>query len=301
MIPLALVTGFLGSGKTTFLKQLVRRYHGRKLVWLVNEFSARDVDAEMLGSETPDVVSIAGGSIFCRCLVTEFIASLRGLPARFGTPDAPVEGVVVEASGMANPAVAGTMLCEAQLDSVYQLASVTAIADPGTFLKLLRTLPNIRAQVEAASRLLVNKCDLYPTMLIEQAEAALREINRTAPITRTSYCATEIDLFGVTPISAAHGELAPCRDPNFESFTLALPGAVDWDQLRAIVAAAHNDIFRIKGFAHRDGRCVHVDYSSSGWSLEETAETLSCELVFIVRRACAETVQLLIGLATAKK
>ncbi|MCX7010859.1 MAG: hypothetical protein NTY53_27070, partial [Kiritimatiellaeota bacterium] len=103
MIPLVLVTGFLGSGKTTFLKQLVSRYHDLKLVWLVNEFSARDVDAAVLGSETSDVLSIAGGSIFCRCLVTEFIASLRDLPARFGTPESPVEGVVVEASGMANP------------------------------------------------------------------------------------------------------------------------------------------------------------------------------------------------------
>ena len=92
MIPLALVTGFLGSGKTTYLKQLIDRYHDRKLVWLVNEFSARDVDAAVLGGETADVVSIAGGSIFCRCLATEFIAHLRDLPARFGTPAAPVAG-----------------------------------------------------------------------------------------------------------------------------------------------------------------------------------------------------------------
>ena len=203
MIPLALVTGFLGSGKTTFLKQLVSRYHGRKLVWLVNEFSARDVDAAVLGDETTDVVSIAGGSIFCRCLVTEFIASLRDLPARFGTPESPVAGVVVEASGMANPAVAAMMLREAQLDSVYQLASVTAIVDPGTFLKLLHTLPNIRAQVEAASLALLNKTDLYPATLIEQTEAALREINPRLAITRTSYCAAELDIFAAAPASAA--------------------------------------------------------------------------------------------------
>ena len=294
MIPLALVTGFLGSGKTTYLKQLIGRYHDRKLVWLVNEFSARDVDAAVLGGESADVVSIAGGSIFCRCLATEFIASLRDLPARFGTPAAPVEGVVIEASGMANPAVAGTLLREARLDDVYRLASVTAIVDPGTFLKLLHTLPNIRSQVEAASRALLNKTDLYPLAVIEQTEAALRDINPALEIARTRYCADEADLFAVAPPSFSHGELAPCRDPHFESFARALPDPLDWNKLRAAVASAHGDIFRIKGFARHDGRCVHVDYSSSGWSLEEADGEMPSELLFIVRSPGAPAVRRLL-------
>jgi G3E family GTPase len=294
MIPLALVTGFLGSGKTTYLKQLAGRYQGRKLVWLVNEFSAHDVDAALLGSETPDVLSIAGGSIFCRCLVTEFIASLRDLPARFGSPAAPVEGVVVEASGMANPAVAGTLLREARLDAIYQLVSVTAIVDPGTFLKLLHTLPNIRAQVEAASHALLNKTDLYPALLIEQTEAALRALNPALAITRTSYCAANVDVFALAPAGAAHGELAPCRDPHFESFAVPVPHALDWNKFRAAVAAVHNEIFRIKGFAFRDGRCMHVDYSSSGWQQEEAAGEAPAELVFIVRSPCAPAVRQLL-------
>ena len=151
MIPLALITGFLGSGKTTFLSRLAQRYRGRKVVFLVNEFSAKDVDGSRLARETPDVVSVAGGSIFCQCLVTEFIARLRELPSRFGTPAAPVEAVVVEASGIANPAVAAQMLRESRLDRQYDLTDVVAIVDPGSFGKLLHTLPNIRAQVEGAN------------------------------------------------------------------------------------------------------------------------------------------------------
>jgi len=298
MIPLALVTGFLGSGKTTFLQQLVRRYDGRKLVWLVNEFSARDVDAAVLGQETADVVSIPGGSIFCRCLATEFIAHLRDLPERFGTPEAPVEGVVVEASGMANPAVAGTLLREARLDGLYRLAPITAIVDPGTFLKLLHTLPNIRAQVEAASRVLLNKTDLYPAALIERTEVALREINPAVTITRTTYCAADMDIFAAAPAGAVRGELAPCRDPHFESFSVAVPHDLDWNLLRAAVAAAHADIFRVKGFARHDGRCTHVDYSSAGWRLEEAAAEVPSELVFIVRSPCSPAVRRLVDKLT---
>ena len=95
---MCLVTGFLGCGKTTLLMRIAKRSKGRRLVFLVNEFSPKDVDGKLLGAEGVDAVLVAGGSIFCRCLVTDFINHLKTLPERFGTGGAPVEGVVVEAS-----------------------------------------------------------------------------------------------------------------------------------------------------------------------------------------------------------
>ncbi|MFA5190128.1 MAG: GTP-binding protein [Verrucomicrobiia bacterium] len=283
MIPLALVTGFLGSGKTTFLKQFVRRYRGRKIVYLVNEFSAKDVDGALLAGETPDVVSVAGGSIFCRCLVTEFIAHLRELPARFGTSATPVEAVVVEASGIANPAVAGQMLREARLDRQYELTSVVAIVDPGSFGKLLRTLPNIRAQIEAASHILINKTDAYPATLIGQTEAAVCEINPAVTPVRTSHGAADVELFGTRFAGVQGGELAQCSDPNFASFTVLLDRGLDLDRFRAALEAVKEDIYRIKGFVATAGQRFHLDYSASGLRVEETAEQRPSELVFILR------------------
>ncbi|MBL7076600.1 MAG: hypothetical protein ISS31_03920, partial [Kiritimatiellae bacterium] len=137
MIPLALVTGFLGCGKTSFLKHTVARYRDRRIVYLVNEFSPLDVDGALVESEDADVVAIPGGSIFCKCLVTEFIGQLQRIAREY--PDA--EGVIIEASGMANPAVVGTMLHETKLDAIYELATVVAVVDPGSFLKLRHTLP----------------------------------------------------------------------------------------------------------------------------------------------------------------
>ena len=283
MIPLALVTGFLGSGKTTFLKQLARRYHGRKIVYLVNEFSAKDVDGALLAADTPGVVSIAGGSIFCRCLVTEFIARLRELPERFGAPDAPVEGVVVEASGIANPAVAGQMFREAQLDRQYELTAVVAIVDPGSFGKLLLTLPNIRAQVATASHILINKTDVYPAALVGQTEGAVREINPGVTPVRTSHCAAGVELFGSRVAGAQGGELAPCSDPNFVSFNVSLVHELDLDRFRAALEVVKDDIYRIKGFVAAAGRRFHMDYSASGLRVEESPDQGPSELVFILR------------------
>ena len=283
MIPLALVTGFLGSGKTTFLKQLARRYRGRKIVFLVNEFSAKDVDGALLARETPDVVSVAGGSIFCRCLVTEFIARLRELPARFGTPAAPVEAVVVEASGIANPAVAGQMLREAQIDRQYDLTDVVAIVDPGSFGKLLRTLPNIRAQIEGASHILINKTDAYPAALVGQTETFVREINPAVTPVRTTFGAANVELFGARFTGAQGGELAPCSDPNFATFNVPLDRDLDLDRFRAALEAVKDDVYRIKGFVVAAGRRLYLDYSASGLRVEETAEQRPSELVFILR------------------
>ena len=77
-IPLSLVTGFLGSGKTTFLKHMAPRLASRRIVYLVNDFSALDVDGAVLSEIGPNVVSIPGGSIFCKCLVGDFIQHLSG-------------------------------------------------------------------------------------------------------------------------------------------------------------------------------------------------------------------------------
>lgn len=173
-IPTALVCGFLGSGKTTLLRHLARRLAGRRIAFLVNEISSRDIDAALLEEVAGEVTAVPGGSIFCRCLVSRFIEELRALAER----QPPFEGLVVEASGVADPRVVHRMLAETRLDARYRLACVAAVVDPGQFLKLVRTLPNIRAQVEAADIVLINKADLYPE---ETLRAAEEEILRIRP------------------------------------------------------------------------------------------------------------------------
>ncbi len=69
MIFLVLITGFLGSGKTTLLRHINASNPDKKIVFLVNDFSAVDVDYQILSETNDSVISVAGGSIFCKCLV----------------------------------------------------------------------------------------------------------------------------------------------------------------------------------------------------------------------------------------
>jgi G3E family GTPase len=285
MIPLTLVTGFLGSGKTTLLQHLACHHGDRKVVWVVNEFSVRDMDAARLASVSSDVVSVTGGSIFCRCKATEYLDLLRSLPARFDP-----EAVVIEASGMADPTVAGKMLGECGLDHQYQIAAVVAVVDPGSFLKLLHTLPNIRAQIESATRVLVNKTDLYSLERIEETESAVRAIHPLVPMTRTQHCAADCNLFETGQTVPLAGELAPCVDPRFVQFVVPLPDEVDLERLEAAVTPASDAIYRIKGLARSAGRSYELDFSLSGWRIVETRSDAQPSLVLIARGPCSDAV-----------
>jgi len=183
--PIWLVVGFLGAGKTTLLRRLVHATLGRRLVYVVNEFSAVDVDAGLIEREGGVAIGVPGGSIFCHCLITEFVDVLRriidGVPGRDGVVFQP-EGVVIEASGMADPRSMRRLLVESGLDHLFHVAGVTAVVDPGTLMKLLLVLPNIRGQVESADLVLLNKSDLHLPEAIEKVQNKIRSLRHSDPV-----------------------------------------------------------------------------------------------------------------------
>ncbi len=266
MIALSLVTGFLGSGKTTYLRRLVEQYRGRRLVFLVNEFSPVDVDGPVLRSAEDDVISLPGGSIFCTCLVTQFVNTLKSIPDRFGG-DAPVEGVIVEASGIANPKVAERMLRETGLDERYAISSIVSIVDPGTFPLLRETLPNIVAQVEASDTVIVNKVDLFDGTTVAAVEEQVRHINPGVRVVRAAYCDVTLDVLAMPRYRGLEGEYAACADPNYARFTVRLSAPVDEAKLRAALAAAKRVLYRVKGFVPGRAGSLYLDYSGSGLTL----------------------------------
>ena len=260
MIPICLVTGFLGSGKTSFLKAVAARHADERIVYLVNEVSPLDVDGALLEELDEGVVAIPGGSIFCRCLVTEFIARLTEIPERFG----PVAGVVIEASGIADPRVIAQLLAETELDEVYDLATIVTVVDPASLPKLVHTLPNITAQIEAADVALLNKTDLFDEESAAATEALVREITPHAEIIRTVQCEVDLELFGEAPAREMTGDYALCMDPNYEKLELEFRAPVDMGKLMAGLTAARDDIYRAKGFVPTRSGLYYLDMSTAG-------------------------------------
>ncbi|HRS51805.1 MAG TPA: GTP-binding protein [Candidatus Marinimicrobia bacterium] len=270
MIPIRLVTGFLGSGKTTLLKNLIRQNQSRRLVFLVNEFSPADIDGTLLANLTPDYLSIPGGSIFCRCLAGKFIEYLQEIHRCFVRENNEIDELVIEASGVADPRVIFKMLSEARLDKVYYIREVLNIVDPISLCKLFHTLTSIRAQIEAADIVLINKTDIASPEAINQAESLIRQVNPSAYVYRTTFSQLPKDLPEYPErLQISSGEFALCRDPKYATIILDSCD-LNYEQLQQTIAPVADDVYRLKGYLFDGHQSQYVDYSSGVWQVEPT-------------------------------
>lgn len=259
-IPVCFVTGFLGSGKTTFIEKLVDEFSSKKIVYLVNEFSPKDVDGERLKLNENELVKIPGGSIFCKCLTSQFLKVLKQVG------EMAIDGVVIEASGIANPKVAGDMFRETKLDETFSITSIVAIVDPRSFLKLCRTLPNIKEQIAASTHILVNKIDKYPLEKVTETAQAVVALNRVAYIIKTSFCAAKINVFEKSNEFVSGGEYAKCKDPNFCQIIVNISDMDKLAELKKKLAVFGDDLYRVKGCVRRvDGSLAAIDYDGGDW------------------------------------
>ncbi len=259
-IPVCFVTGFLGSGKTTFIEKLVTRLGSKKIVYLINEFSPKDVDGQRLSLKDGELVKIPGGSIFCKCLTSQFLKVLTQIS------ELDIDGVVIEASGIANPRVAGDMLKETGLDQFFSITSIIAVVDPRSFLKLCRTLPNIKEQVAASTHILINKVDKFEREKVEQTIAAVIELNSTAVLEETTFCASEVDVFAAQPVIVTGGEYAKCKDPNFCERRVRIESVAALEKLKRKLGIFGDELYRVKGCIEQDdGTTLVVDYDGNDW------------------------------------
>lgn len=260
VIPLSLVTGFLGSGKTTFLARLARRYAARggpPVAFLINEFAATDLDSPQIEPFAAITLGVSGGSIFCRCKVSEFLAQLSSLAERH--PE--LSGVVIEASGMADPGAARVMLDESGLDRIYAWRGCVAVADPGSLFKVLDTLAAAERQLACADVVLLNKCDLYPEARLAEAEAAIRATNATVTIRRTVQADCDLDPLTLDSDRWVDGALTLCADPQVVAVEAALGPDCDPTLIAPGLAALGEGLLRAKGFVPPPWGWTAVDWA----------------------------------------
>jgi len=298
MIPICLVTGFLGTGKTTLLGHFVEQYKTRKLVYLINEFSEIDIDSQRISVPSDQRVSIAGGSIFCRCLVSDFIRALQAIETHFGEGHQPPEGVIIEGSGIADPNVISQMLHETKLDQRYALQQIITVIEPGSFLKLIHTLPNIVRQVDASDTVLINKIDMYDEELVKQTYKEVLKINPAVHIIQTTFCDVSLDPFAQFEQSNLMGDYAPCRDPHYSSVSIRHDSPLQWPRVKQEIEAIPGAVYRVKGFILANEGTLQVDYATGVWDErieEKEPRRTESEFIVIVDSVVAEEANLIMG------
>jgi G3E family GTPase len=186
MIPVTVLTGFLGSGKTTLLAGLLKSPQFSRTAVIINEFGEVGLDHELIETSDESFVELQTGCLCCK-MRGDLVVTLEHLLARrdAGTA-APFARVVIETSGLADPApILHALMGDAGLAERLSLAGVVTTVDAVNGLATLARQPESVKQVALADRLLLTKTDLADAGT--ELRARLSAINPSAPVLTASF------------------------------------------------------------------------------------------------------------------
>ena len=183
-----MLTGFLGSGKTTLLAAMLRDPRFADTAVVVNEWGEAPIDHALLRHASGEVVVLAGGCVCCRA-AGDIVRALRELHFERAEGRAPpFRRVVVETTGLADPAPFLATLVEMPLVAArYVLAGVVTTVDAERGAATLDAHPEALRQVAVADRLVITKCDRASAAVADALELRLRALAPGAPIVRARH------------------------------------------------------------------------------------------------------------------
>lgn len=213
-VPFILVTGFLGSGKTSLLLDLLKRHSDSLRMAIVqNEYSPGHTDGITLRkSDHPfGLLEINNGSVFCACLLSEFIDRLEPFIREY-QPDV----ILLEATGLADPLSISQVLQSEKLNDIIYYSAAWCVVDALHFNKIIDTVSRSRHQVRIADHIWINKTDLVSDT--GTIRGKIQQLNPYAQIIETTFGSTRAIDFTqyLSPASETLNPLSNIPNPTSE-------------------------------------------------------------------------------------
>lgn len=171
LIPVSVVSGWLGSGKTTFLNRILRGDHGRRIAVLVNEIGEVGIDGELLDTEE-SFVTLDNGCLCCS--INEDLPITLAEMAKVG----PLDHIVIETTGLADPMPVGMAVAMPETRDIFRLDALITMADCLHVRASAAAHEEVAAQIEHGDLVILTKCDLVSA---EDLEAVIHFIGTVNP------------------------------------------------------------------------------------------------------------------------
>lgn len=249
-VPVLLITGFLGAGKTTVVNHLLAHAEGRRIAAVVNDFGAINIDAELVAGADDGVVSLKNGCICCT-LEGDLLRTIANLLRRDPRPEA----IVIEPSGVADPGDIIRNLMDPVIFREAPLETVLCVVDAAAPAAALEDAL-LRAQVKAADVVALTKLDLAGDD--GPLRAAVKAIKPAAVVVEAPMGAVPMALLfspdpDRPPAPRDPGKAGPRAD-RFETLSWTSENALSLPRLQAAIGGLAPKLARAKGLFEAAGQ-----------------------------------------------
>jgi G3E family GTPase len=264
-IPVTIVTGFLGAGKTTLVRRFLATPEGEGTAVVINEFGSVGIDDALVRGSTDEVTLLGNGCLCCNTR-SDLQVALRNLVAEREHGTVPrFQRILIETSGLADPGpILQTFSTDRALGGEFHVEVVVTMIDALGGLETLDWSAEARKQAILADRLVVSKTDLAGAASTSQLIARLRELNPRAVIHTAingdldPRCLIETDAVAPAPDDTRSGFVAEAsHSDGIASFVLTDDSPLPWDAfartMDTLIALRGPDLLRVKGFLNVAG------------------------------------------------
>ncbi|MDA8226510.1 MAG: GTP-binding protein [Desulfitobacterium hafniense] len=284
MIKFDIVSGFLGAGKTTLIRQILKSLRDEKVVIIENEYGDTSIDSEVLSVAGFEVYELSNGCVCCT-LKEDFRFTLREILKQ------KVDRIIFEPSGIFVLGEIFELFKDLQISSRCSINSVTTVVDALNFFKHVNSYSGLfKNQIEKATSLVVSKTQFIDDEEVSKINEDLRRINHSASIiTKYWEGLTDQDVltllnkrpepfFNSMPLPAGH---------DFESLGLRTTRIFELEQLKNILKICKNGdfgkILRGKGIVQAGNTTLEFNYVDGHYDITELTESSFGGVSFIGR------------------
>jgi G3E family GTPase len=324
-IPVTLVTGFLGSGKTTLISKLVKHPEMNRVAVVINEVGEIGIDHDLVTMSSENITLLANGCICCS-VRTDLQETLRDLFSRRRAGEIPdFDRVIVETTGLADPApVVQTLASDTLLAAQYRLDGLVTLVDALHGAQQIKRQPEAVKQIALADRVFITKSDMASPAAVEELKLAIAAINPRAGVSLILNGDVRPDTLTNLGLASARagaatlsflgesldradpsgerylGTRSALHDPAIKTLSLRFAKPFTWAAFSAalelLATLRGPDLLRIKGIVNVDGKPVvvqgvqhifHEPVALDRWPSEDT----DTRLVFITRNVDADTIR----------